>query len=67
MGETMCKPWQIVLAITATALLAGVMAVNAAPTQGEKSTGGVTPTATEKAEHERKLAEATTWRSNYWS
>jgi len=54
----MFKPWQIVLAVTAAALIAGVMVVNAAPTQAEKSTGAVTATAAEKTEYERKLAEA---------
>jgi len=54
----MAKPWEIVLAITAAALLAGVMVVNAAPAQSEKSTGGVTPRTTEKAEQEKTLAEA---------
>jgi len=54
----MLKPWQIVLAIAAAALLAGVMTLNAAPIQAEKAMGVVSPTAAEKAEHERKLSEA---------
>ena len=49
----------IVVAIIAAVFLAGVMVVNAAETQGEKSTV-VTPTpAAEKTEKERKLAVAT--------
>jgi uncharacterized membrane protein YdfJ with MMPL/SSD domain len=54
----MVRPWEIVVAIAAAALLAGVMVANAAPTQSEKSTGGVTPRAAEKAEQEKSLAEA---------
>jgi len=49
----------IVVAIIAAVFLAGVMVVNAAETQGEKSTV-VTPTpAAEQTEKERKLAIAT--------
>ncbi len=56
----MFKPWPLALASIAALLLAGVMVMNAATTQAEKSTGAVTPTsAAEKAEQEKKLAEAT--------
>ncbi len=56
----MFKSGTIVLAIVAAALFAGVMLVNAATTQPEKSTGVVAPTsAAEKTEKEKKLAIAT--------
>jgi len=56
----MFKSWLIVLASIAAVFLAGVMVVNADTNQPEKSTGVVTPTsAAEKAEQEKKLAEAT--------
>jgi uncharacterized membrane protein YdfJ with MMPL/SSD domain len=55
----MFRPWLIVFAIIAAVFLAGAMVVNAADTQGEKSTV-VTPTpAAEKTEKARKLAAAT--------
>ncbi len=55
----MFRPWLIVFAIIAAVFLAGTMVVNAADTQGEKSTV-VTPTpAAEKTEKARKLAAAT--------
>ncbi len=55
----MFRPYLIVFAIIAAVFLAGAMVVNAADTQGEKSTV-VTPTpAAEKTEKERKLAAAT--------
>jgi hypothetical protein len=57
--RTMFMPRKIVFFVTATVLLAGVMVVNAAGTQGEKSTV-VTPTpAAEQTEKERRLAVAT--------
>jgi hypothetical protein len=56
----MFRSWLIVLAVMAAMFLAGVMVVNAATTQPEKSTGVVAPTpAAEKAEQEKKLAIAT--------
>jgi len=56
----MFRSWLIVNASIAAVFFAGVMAVNAATTQPEKATGVVTPTsAAEKAEQEKKLAEAT--------
>lgn len=55
----MFRLWPMVLAIIAAVFLTGAMVVNAAETQGEKSTV-VTPTpAAEKIEKERKLAAAT--------
>jgi uncharacterized membrane protein YdfJ with MMPL/SSD domain len=56
----MCRPWQIVLIITAALVLTGTTMVNAAPTQPEKATGVVTPTpAAEQSEKEKQLAIAT--------
>ena len=56
----MLRSWQIVFAIAAAVLLAGVMAATAATEQPEKSTGVTTPTsAAEKADQEKRLAEAT--------
>ena len=56
----MFKSWLTVLVCIATVFLAGVMAVNAATNQPEKATAAPTPTsAADKAEQEKKLAEAT--------
>ena len=57
---TMFKTLPIVSASIAAPFLAGVMAVNTAAAQSEKSTGVVSPTpAAERAERERKRAAAT--------
>jgi uncharacterized membrane protein YdfJ with MMPL/SSD domain len=55
----MFRLWPIVIAIIAAVFLAGLMVVNAAETQGGKSTV-MTPTpAAEQSEKEKKLAVAT--------
>jgi hypothetical protein len=56
----MLRARPVVCGSIAAVFLAGAMAVNAAVTQNEKSTGVVSPTpAAEKTERERKLAAAT--------
>lgn len=52
--------WRVVVVVVAAMVWTGTMAVNAASNQAEKTTGVVTPTPeVEKAEREKRLAEAT--------
>jgi hypothetical protein len=63
----MVRSRQTVLRIVAGVLLAGVAAVAGATSQSEKSTGTTAPTsAAEKADREKKLAEATETLRGYW-